>query len=87
MSSASEVFSGNIYISIPGSLNIASTFQNLSSKASLPTPLAENLIRELQIRFSTEMSSQVHISLIRDYFGEYDLACFDQYECSAEQEC
>jgi hypothetical protein len=87
MSLASEVFSGNIYISIPGSLNNASPFQDLSSKASSPTPFAKKFIEQLEMRFSTEMSSQLHSSLTRNYFGQYELACFDQFECLAEQEC
>lgn len=84
MSQSSEVFSGNIYIAIPSFLDEKCSFKHFCK-----TKVSQNsedipLLVELTKRCNNEIASDVHQSLERFYLGEYELACYDQFECSEE---
>ena len=78
-----EIFSGNVYILIPAYTNDTfSVKDGAGCEASQTT-----FITDISQRFNSEISSNVHKSLVRYYLGNYTLACFDFYECPADQQC
>jgi hypothetical protein len=83
-----EVFTGNVYIAIPSFLDDKScSYLEFSDKAKAGDIENDTLTAELTKRFSSEISSDVHKSIKRFCLGEYELACFDQFECGDENQC
>lgn len=81
MTAVTEQFNGNVYIVIPSFVANTKLKKNLDNASNANE---SELIQEMSFRIENEISGHLHKSLQRYDLGNYQLACFDELECSAE---